>query len=85
MGHGDGAQDRAGVLDTNGGKWGMGTTELGRLAWRREEWVKILFFNIVKKQKAKTAREDEMSEITKDAPAPLLGHRLPFTLPPLAF
>lgn len=85
MGHGDGAQDRAGVLDTNGGKWGMGTTELGRLAWRREGGVKTLFFNIVKKQKAKTACEEEMSEITKDAPAPLPGHRLPFTLPPLAF
>lgn len=46
---------------------------------------KNLFFNTVKKQKAKTACEDEMSEITKDAPAPLPGHRLPFTLPPLAF
>lgn len=64
-----------GKSDTNDGKWGTGTTEL-------EGGVKILFFNIVKKHTAKTACEDEMSEITKDAPVPLPSPRLPFALLP---
>lgn len=32
-----------GKSDTNDEKWGMGTTELGRLAWRQEGGVKPSF------------------------------------------
>lgn len=82
MGHGDGAQDRAGKVRHKWWEVGDGNNRAGEACLETGGVGKNPLFLILWKNKK---QKQPVKMKCLKSPAPLPGHRLPFTLPPLAF